>query len=91
MKSAGLFTRLSRLNEVKVSQIVHGTNQFNVSLAKNIDPAKLNKRLREKHNIVFGLPKSDSFVKIKINPTLLRRDNHLIFDSFAEAIAFSKM
>ncbi len=91
MKSAGLFTLLSNLKEVKVSQIVQGTNQFNVSLAKNIDPARLNKRLREKHNIVFGMPKSDGFVKIKVNQTLLRRDNQLIFDSFAEAISFSKM
>ena len=68
---------------------MNGTNQFNVSLSNKIDPVKLNARLRAEHNIVFGQPKADGFVKIKVNPTLLRRDNQLIIESFREAIAFA--
>ena len=89
-KSASLFNQINRLQEIRINQIENGTNQFNVSLDKSIDPVKLNRRLREYHNIVFGLPREDGFVKIKVNPTLLRRDNQRIFDSFKDAIASAK-
>jgi hypothetical protein len=75
---------------LKISQVPNGTNQFNVTIAGGgIDPVKLNTRLRGEHNIVFGLPRADGFIKIKVNPTLLRRDNQQIIDSFKEAIAFA--
>ena len=89
-KSASLFNEISQLQEIRISHIENGTNQFNVSLDKSIDPVKLNKRLREDHNIVFSLSREDGFVKIKVNPTLLRRDNHRIFNSFKDAIAYAK-
>ena len=85
-KSASLFNQINRLQEIRINQIENGTNQFNVSLDKSIDPVKLNRRLR----VVFGLPREDGFVKIKVNPTLLRRDNQRIFDSFKDAIASAK-
>jgi threonine aldolase len=91
VKWLGLFNHLSSLRYIKFHQIENGTNQFNVLVNKAIDPVRLNKRLREEHNIVFGLPREDGFVKIKINPTLLRRGNQQIFDSFKEAIAFAKI
>lgn len=91
VKSASLFDQFSQLNGIKINRITNGTNQFNISIANRIDPVKLNKRLRAEHNIVFGLPREDGFVKIKVNPTLLRRDNQQIFDSFKEAIAFAKV
>ncbi|RZK74132.1 MAG: threonine aldolase [Pedobacter sp.] len=91
VKSATLFTQLGGLQEIKINQIENGTNQFNVFISKSIDAVKLNHRLREKHNIIFGLPREDGFVKIKVNPTLLRRDNQLIFDSFKDAIAYAKI
>lgn len=91
VKSASLFNQFSQLKGIKINQVTNGTNQFNVSIASGIDPVKLNTRLRGEHNIVFGLPREDGFVKIKINPTLLRRDNQQIFDSFKEAIAFAKV
>lgn len=90
VKSAGLLNLFSQLKGLKVNQVVNGTNQFNVSIADGIDPVKLNTRLRGAHNIVFGLPRADGFVKIKVNPTLLRRDNQQIFDAFQDAIAFAK-
>lgn len=91
VKSAGLFNLFSQLNGIKINQVVNGTNQFNVSIARGIDPVKLNTRLRGEHNIVFGQPGADGFVKIKVNATLLRRDNSQIFASFKEAIAFAKV
>lgn len=90
VKSTNLFNQFSQLKEIKVNQVLNGTNQFNVSIASGIDPVKLNGRLREKHNIIFGLPRENGFVKIKVNPTLLRRDNQLIIDAFKDAIAFAK-
>jgi threonine aldolase len=91
VKWSGLFNQLRSLQDIKFHQIENGTNQFNISINKTIDPVELNKRLREEHNIVFGLPREDGFVKIKVNPTLLRRGNEQIFDSFREAIAFAKI
>lgn len=91
VKWSGLFNQLNSLKYVEFHQIENGTNQLNVLVNKAIDPVRLNKRLREEHNIVFGLPREDGFVKIKINPTLLRRGNQQIFDSFKEAIAFAKI
>jgi threonine aldolase len=90
IKSASLLNLFTRLKGIKINQVVNGTNQFNVSIADGIDPVKLNTRLRGEHNIVFGLPRADGFVKIKMNPTLLRRDNEVIFNAFKEAIAFAK-
>jgi threonine aldolase len=91
VKWSSLLNQLGSLQYIKFHEIENGTNQFNVLINKAIDPVKLNKRLREEHNIVFGLPREDGFVKIKINPTLLRRGNQQIFDSFKEAIAFAKI
>lgn len=90
VKSAGFLKLFGQLKGVKIEQVQNGTNQFNVSIDSGIDPVKLNTRLRGQHNIVFGLPREDGFVKIKVNPTLLRRDNQQIVDSFREAIAFAK-
>lgn len=47
--------------------------------------------LRAEHNIIFGQPHEYGFVKVKMNPTLLRRDNKKIFDAFKEALAFAKI
>ncbi|MES2454177.1 MAG: aminotransferase class I/II-fold pyridoxal phosphate-dependent enzyme [Bacteroidota bacterium] len=90
VKSSSLFEQFTQLKGLKISQVPNGTNQFNVTIASDIDPVKLNTRLRGVHNIIFGLPKADGFVKIKVNPTLLRRDNQQIIESFKEAIAFAK-
>jgi threonine aldolase len=91
VKSANLFNLFSQLKGIKIHQVTNGTNQFKVSIASGIDPVKLNARLRAEHNIIFGLPREEGFVKIKVNPTLLRRGNQQIFDSFKEAIAFAKV
>jgi threonine aldolase len=91
VKWSSLLNQLGSLQYIEFHEIENGTNQFNVLINKAIDPVKLNKRSREEHNIVFGLPREDGFVKIKINPTLLRRGNQQIFESFKEAIAFAKI
>lgn len=91
VKTKDLFQQLNKLRGLKIISIENGTNQFNVSIDKGIDATKLNARLRAEHNIIFGQPREDGFVKIKVNPTLLRRDNKLIYESFKEAIAFAKV
>ncbi|RZL47986.1 MAG: threonine aldolase, partial [Pedobacter sp.] len=91
IKSSDLFQLLNEIKGLKINSVVNGTNQFNVMVDKSIDPVKLNARLRAQHNIIFGLPKPDGFVKIKVNPTLLRRDNQLIIKAFQEATAFAKV
>lgn len=90
-KSAELFSMLKPLKGITVTQVACGTNQFNVSVAKGFDPAKLNKRLREQHNIVFGQPREDGLVKIKANLTLLRRDNQQIVEAFRDSLAFARV
>ncbi|MBC6110143.1 threonine aldolase family protein [Pedobacter fastidiosus] len=91
VKTKDLLNQFNQLKGLKFIAIENGTNQFNVSVDKGIDATKLNARLRAEHNIIFGQPREDGFVKIKVNPTLLRRDNKLIYESFKEAIAFAKI
>ncbi|RYY09863.1 MAG: aminotransferase class I/II-fold pyridoxal phosphate-dependent enzyme, partial [Chitinophagaceae bacterium] len=88
-KSKPLFAGLAKLGII-VQSPENGTNQFNVALPKGLDPAKFNSRLRAEHNIIFGMPREDGFVKIKVNPTLARRDNEKILAAFTEAMAFAK-
>lgn len=90
-KAKELFILLNSLKGMKVNALPNGTNLFNVTVDKGLDAEKLNKRLRLQHNIVFGMPKEDGFVKIKVNHTLLRRDNQQLYESFKEAIAFAKI
>lgn len=90
VKAKELFGLLNALKGLKVNALPNGTNLFNVSIDKGLDADKLSKRLRAQHNIVFGLPKEDGFVKIKMNHTLLRRDNQQLYESFKEAIAFTR-
>jgi len=87
--SRELFGIFKAIQGLKVIPVENGTNQFNVLLDKNVDPVKLNTRLRSVHNIIFGQPQEDGFVKIKVNPTLLRRENKLIIESFKDAISFA--
>lgn len=91
VKTKDLLNQFNQLKGLKFIAIENGTNQLNVSVDKGIDAKKLNARLRAEHNIIFGQPREDGFVKIKVNPTLLRRDNKLIYESFKEAIAFAKI
>lgn len=89
-KAKELFVQLNSLKGIKVNALNNGTNLFNVVLDKELDAEKFNKRLRSQHNIVFGMPREDGFVKIKVNLTLLRRSNQSIYESFKEALAFAK-
>ncbi len=89
VKSVALFSDLDQLKGIKIIPVINGTNQFNVRLDQGVDPVKLNSRLRTGYNIVFGLPREDGFVKIKVNPTLLRRENQLIINAFKDSIAFA--
>lgn len=88
-KAKTLFVLLNQLKGIKIEALPDGTNLFNAKVT-GVDAQKLNARLRAEHNIVFGQPKPDGFVKIKVNPTLLRRDNQLIYESFKEALSFAK-
>lgn len=54
VKSKNLLEIFAQLKDLKIIPLVNGTNLFNVGIAKRIDPAKLNSRLRSEHNIVFG-------------------------------------
>ena len=90
IKSTDLLSQFKLLKGISVNPVKNGTNQFNLSVSHGIDPVKLNARLRSEHNIVLGLPREDGFVKIKVNPTLLRRDNKQIIESFKEALSYVK-
>lgn len=90
IKSKELFVQLNSLKGIRINALNNGTNLFNVALDKELDAEKFNKRLRSQHNIVFGMPREDGFVKIKVNLTLLRRSNQSIYESFKEALAFAK-
>lgn len=90
-KASDFMLQMKQLKGLTFIPFENGTNQFNVAVDKAIDAQKLNARLRAEHNIIFGQPQEDGFVKVKMNPTLLRRDNKKIFDAFKEAIAFAKI
>ncbi|GGE57888.1 threonine aldolase family protein [Pedobacter psychrotolerans] len=90
-KSNEFMQQMKPLKGLKFIPFENGTNQFNVAVDKTIDAHKLSSRLRAEHNIIFGQPREDGFFKVKMNPTLLRRDNKKIYDAFKEAIVFAKI
>jgi threonine aldolase len=90
-KANDFMLQMKQLKELKFIPFENGTNQFNVTVDQTVDAQKLNTRLRTENNIIFGQPHEDGFVKVKMNPTLLRRDNKKIYEAFKEAVAFAKI
>ena len=90
-KANDFMLQMKQLKELKFIPFENGTNQLNVMVDQAVDAQKLNTRLRTEHNIIFGQPHEDGFVKVKMNPTLLRRDNKKIYEAFKEAVAFAKI
>ena len=90
-KANDFMLQMKQLKELKFIPFENGTNQLNVMVDQAVDAQKLNTRLRTEHNIIFGQPHEDGFVKVKMNPTLLRRDNKKIYEAFKEAVAIAKI
>lgn len=90
-KAADLFPMLNRVEGLEVQQLQHGSNMSLVKIGAGIDTVKLGAHLRKEHNIVFGQPRAeDGFAMLKVNPTLLRRDNKMIAAAFKEAVRLAK-
>ena len=90
-KAAGLFPMLNSIGGLEVQHLENGSNMSLVKVGAGIDTVKLGARLRKEHNIVFGQPREeDSRIILKINPTLLRRDNKRIAAAFKEAVGFAQ-
>ncbi len=90
-KAAALFPMLNRLNGLEVQQLEWGSNMSLVKIARGIDTLKLGAHLRKEHNIIFSQPRElDGLAILKMNPTLLRRENKRIIDAFKDAVSFAK-
>lgn len=89
-KSKELVTLLNQLTEIKIAPIASGTNMYNFSFTPGNDITKIRTLLREKYNIVLGMPREDGFIKLTINETLLVQDNQKIVAAFKSAIKESK-
>lgn len=91
VKAAALFAMLNHIKGMQLHHLEGGSNISLVQLEAGINPQKLSRYLRKEHNIVFSqTPREDGFILLKVNPTLLRRDNKLIADAFKGALAFAR-
>lgn len=90
-KAASLFPMLNRIGGLDLQRPEFNSNMSLVKIGQGIDTVKLGARLRKEHNIVFSQPRPDDGLTIlKVNATLLRRENQLIAEAFKEAISFAK-
>ena len=89
-KSKELITLLNQLTEIKIAPIASSTNMYNFSFTTGNDITKIRTLLREKYNIILGMPREDGFIKLTINETLLVQDNQKIVAAFKNAIKESK-
>jgi threonine aldolase len=80
-----LFALLSQVG-IKVSALPGGTNLFTVQLPAGISDEKLSAVLSKEYAIAIGRKAKDGLLRIKINETLLYRDNQKILQSFKDAV-----
>jgi threonine aldolase len=80
-----LFALLSQVG-IKVSALPGGTNLFTVQLPAGLSDEKLSAVLSKEHAIAIGRKAKDGLLRIKINETLLYRDNQKILQSFKDAV-----
>jgi threonine aldolase len=80
-----LFALLSQVG-IKVSALPGGTNLFTMQLPAGISDEKLSAVLSKEHAITIGKKAKDGLLRIKINETLLYRDNQKILQSFKDAV-----
>lgn len=83
-----LFGLLNQLG-IKVTALPGGTNLFTAQLPQGLSDEKLSAILGKEHAIAIGRKSKDGFLRIKINETLLYRDNQKILQSFKDAVKFA--
>jgi threonine aldolase len=87
-QSGELFAMLDQIR-IKVSSLPGGTNLFTVQLPAGVSDEKMQAVLRKEHAIAIGRKSADGLLRIKINETLLYRDNNKILQSFKDAVKFA--
>jgi threonine aldolase len=80
-----LFTLLNQVG-IKVTPYAGGTNVFTIQLPAGVSDTKLQAALSKEHAIAIGRKSADGIMRIKINETLLYRDNNKILQSFKDAM-----
>jgi threonine aldolase len=70
----------------KVNTFPDGTNVFTMQLPEGISDQKLQAVLSKDHGINIGRKQKDGLLRIKINETILYRDNNKIAQSFKDAL-----
>ncbi|HEY8930511.1 MAG TPA: aminotransferase class I/II-fold pyridoxal phosphate-dependent enzyme [Mucilaginibacter sp.] len=88
-RTTDLFASLNKLPGVKIEALKGGSNIFDMTLAKTIDPKKLRKALAD-NKVYIRNANADGLVKLQVNETLLRTDNASLVKIFSDAIALAK-
>ena len=68
-----LISELNKLDGLRISPVENGSNVYDMSLAKEIDPGKLADYLHASHHISLRPAEESGLVKFKLNETLLYR------------------
>lgn len=84
-QASKLFVMLNQAG-IKVNAFPDGTNVFTMQLPEGISDQKLQATLSKDHGINIGRKQRDGLLRIKINETLLFRDNNKIAQSFKDAL-----
>ncbi len=80
-----LFALLAK-SGIKVSSLPGGTNLFTMQLPPGISDEKFRTILSKEHAIAIPRKSNDGLIRIKINETLLYRNNDKIAQSFKDAM-----
>jgi threonine aldolase len=84
-QASRLFAMLNEAG-IRVNAFPDGTNVFTMQLPEGISDQKLQATLSKDHGINIGRKQRDGLLRIKINETLLYRDNNKIAQSFKDAL-----
>ena len=90
-QSEQLYKMLNELPEIKITRIENGTNISILKLAAGINGQKLSEVLWQKYTIALPVAKSDGYIKLMVNDSLLTQSNAQIIAAFKDALGLSKV
>jgi threonine aldolase len=89
-KAERLFKALNQLQAIQITPLPEGSNVFYLRLGKGYDGVVFCQTLREKHGIWVPTAEPDGFSRLRINESLLLREDDAILRAFQEAMAQAK-
>lgn len=85
-RSEEIFSRLNKIDGIKIQPLPGGTNIYNLTLDKKINGRKLQQNLNTQHNIRIPGSDTKNTLQITVNETLLYQSADYIVNSFSKSL-----